>query len=153
MMFALHFLAAAAPLQEQQSLLQEGPRALYYYTHIPKAAGSSFLMDMENSAVQMARCGDTQCFPGMQQVMPFQTMEENLEARANKWLAGECDVVGCEGTRAANQRVVFEHTKPSMVRDLLLLRDPVAIVVSDGSARSPMAPWDRISVKNNVRPG
>jgi len=87
-------------------------------------------MDMENSAVQMARCGNTQCFPGMQQVMPFQTMQENLEARANTWLEGECDVVGCEGTRVANQQVVFEHAKPSMVRDLLLLRDPVDHVVS-----------------------
>ena len=143
MMF-LHVLAAAAPLQaaaaplqeEHQSSLQQqqaqGPRVLYYFTHIPKAAGSSFLMDVEGTAVQMDLCGDTQCYPGMESNSwtTTLTVEGSLQDRADEWQREECTVIGCEGGRVANQRVVGERAKPTIVRDLLLLRNPVEQVLS-----------------------
>ena len=168
MLALLQLLPLTAPFKEQQRALmqqhdaslsgagqlldrgvtqheQDGSsRPLYYFTHIPKAAGASFLQDLGGSAINMTLCdGGTKaaCFPSMEKasdgIHPVPTLEEALAAKAAEWQQGECQVIGCEGARVDNENIVDLALQAqgaavprSSIRELMLLREPVDHVVS-----------------------
>jgi len=131
--------------QLHQAVTQHGsPRPLYYFTHIPKAAGASFLQDLGGSAINMTLCdGGTKaaCYRTMEMgsdgIHPVPTIEEALAAKAAEWQQGECQVIGCEGPRVDNENIVDLALQAqgaalpsSSMRELMLLREPVDHVVS-----------------------